>query len=319
MHITIFGIGRSGTKAVQIYISYALAARNQKVWIHYEPYFWLDRKTEKICYEGYYHHFNSPHFIPAESKLSPAHRRYLLNLKKHRVDMVTKFIRGNGRIRAINSVLKPDLSIVIVRDIYEVLISIMKIEWDFWSVGMDYVQNWTKLIDEIRNINLVDNLDWYLDRIRDRIDKNAFYWYVMNKYALLHSDKSVIYLTYKNLKNIEALTRMLINPDFNESIGDPKFSGDNMHLDYPLKSPDSSFSLTNAVNGFFHKMNLTPKLKMNLPTQDVGSLAEINKEFRIIEKKARGSTKLDIEKKEIYEMFNSEINALLAEKEWKPE
>ena len=150
MHISIYGVGRSGTKAIQLYLSYLLAKKHGEVWINYEPYFWLDRKTTTLNYEGFYHHSTSPHLLSDSGKLSPGHLRFLKKLTKPNKTIVTKFIRGNGRINAINEVLKPDYNFIIVRDLYQVLISVLKTNWDFLSVGFEYRMSWDKFINEVK-------------------------------------------------------------------------------------------------------------------------------------------------------------------------
>ena len=52
-HILIYGVGRSGTKAIQLYLSYLIALQEEKMWINYEPYFWLTRKTKAVNFEGF--------------------------------------------------------------------------------------------------------------------------------------------------------------------------------------------------------------------------------------------------------------------------
>ena len=52
MHISIYGVGRSGTKAIQLYLSYLLAQKHGQVWINFEPYFG-SIKTNFVNYEGF--------------------------------------------------------------------------------------------------------------------------------------------------------------------------------------------------------------------------------------------------------------------------
>ena len=48
MKVNIYGVGRSGTKAVQLYIAYLLARKFVKVWVNYEPSHWKDRKANSL-------------------------------------------------------------------------------------------------------------------------------------------------------------------------------------------------------------------------------------------------------------------------------
>src|SRR6185503_8811963 len=117
----------------------------------------------------FYHNSHSPHFATSSSEFSRGTIRFLKKLSDHPGSIVTKFIRGNGRARAIAEILRPDHSIIIIRDLYEVLLSVMKTEWDFWSVGWDYQVNWDDFVKEVSQKNIIDNLDWCLERINDRI------------------------------------------------------------------------------------------------------------------------------------------------------
>jgi hypothetical protein len=166
MNILIFGVGRSGTKAVQLYLSYLLSQKNGSAWINYEPYFWLNRKTVSINYEGLYHHSSSPHIATDPSQLSRRHRNFLQQLSNHKEDVITKFIRGNGRTRAIIPLIQPDHTFVIVRDLYQVLKSVLRTNWDFLSVGFEYKLNWENFMNEVRRSGLVERYDWCDSQIR---------------------------------------------------------------------------------------------------------------------------------------------------------
>ena len=53
MNIVVYGVGRSGTKAIQLYLAYMAAIRSGKVHINYEPYLWCmcsdENKKNEDC------------------------------------------------------------------------------------------------------------------------------------------------------------------------------------------------------------------------------------------------------------------------------
>ncbi|MBP6335552.1 MAG: hypothetical protein KA444_08785, partial [Bacteroidia bacterium] len=253
MHITIFGVGRSGTKAVQLYLSYLMAQREKEVWINYEPYFWMDRFTKQINFEGYYQHSHSPHIIRSQQDLTKGHLNFLKKLSVPGKNATTKFIRGNGRMNAINQVIQPDHSIVIIRDLYQVLVSVLKTEWDFWSVGFQFTQSWESFVAEIRKSKIIDNFDWCLDQISDRLDQNAFYWYAMNKAVLQSRWADAYYINYANINRVEEIARILIDPNVKENINDMLFTGDYIHENFPLQSVSRSTTLSDKFNNLLYQ------------------------------------------------------------------
>jgi len=307
MHIVIYGVGRSGTKAVQLYLSYLIAQMEEKVWINYEPYFWLDRKTKAVNFEGFYHHSHAPHFAESANEFGKSHIRFLKKLSDHSESVVTKFIRGNGRVKAINEVFQPDQTIIIIRDLYEVLLSVMKTEWDFWSVGWDYQVSWEEFIDEVKRKNIVDNLDWCMNQIEDRLDQNAFYWYTMNLTALRSEVQNIHWIAYKQIGEIEDLAKYIFKVEvLPEPFRSKKFSGENLHVDYPLESIESTGFRSHLLNQVLYKSQLFKKYGWFIPPQNTGSLATINKDYYLVEEKNIG-TSVVIQKKDLYEFFNEDI------------
>jgi len=318
MNLTIFGVGRSGTKAVQLYMSYLLAQKEGNVWINYEPYFWINRFTQSINYEGYYHHTHSPHLCSSPKEFSKEHQQFIKWLAQHDMSTVTKFIRGNGRIDAINQLIQPDHSIVIIRDIYQVLTSVIKTEWDFWSVGFEFSQNWDNFVAEVRKRKLLDNLDWCIDQITDRMDKNAFYWYVMNKAVLYAGSSNTYFIHYKNIRFTEDIAREIIDPEIRLSIKDDIFTGDNIHENYPLKSENISYGVNQVINAVFYKSKLMNNYGLYLSNRKYGNSSYINHDYKKVQSRSTDQTSVRIEKKELYEFFNEDIGNLLRKIEWKP-
>lgn len=312
MHTLIFGVGRSGTKAVQLYLSYLFAEKNGSTWINYEPYFWLNRKTSIINYEGLYHHASSPNIATSPDQFSRRHRNFLQDLSKHPTDIVTKFIRGNGRIGAIRPLLDADLTIVIIRDLYQVLTSVLRTNWDFMSVGFEYKMNWDSFLHETAKSGLIDDMDWFTDRINDRLDRNAFYWYVMNLSSIEHSAEDIVFIDYNEIEKTESIAKVLFKRDDLPPISSPIFNGDYIHTDYPLISESQRYSTRELINGILYRTQLTDKYGVYITTKSVGEKVIINRDFQVIESPEPKATKLSIEKKEIYEFMNSDIAQKLA-------
>ena len=286
MHILIYGVGRSGTKAIQLYLSYLLALKEGKVWINYEPNFWLSRKTKAVNFEGFYYHTHEPHFAGNTAEFSRGNIRFLKKLCNHEGSIVTKFIRGNGRIGAINEILKPDHCIIIIRDLYQVLLSVMKTEWDFWSVGWEYQVSWENFIEEIRKKEVVENIDTFLDQIEDRIDQNAFYWYVMNLAALKANPPGAAWIDYGNIGEVENIARNIFGvKELPEPFRMKKFSGENLHKNYPLMSDERINFYTHVMNQVLYKTQLFKRYGLYIPPKVTGSMAKINKDYYLTEEK----------------------------------
>jgi hypothetical protein len=307
MHIVIYGVGRSGTKAIQLYLAYLLARKENEVWINYEPHLWHNRKTRHINYEGFYHHTNTPHLLDSTNKLSIEHQNFLKKLASHKCSIVSKFIRSNGRIDAITEVLKPDFNFIVIRDLYEVLPSVLKTEWDFWSVGLDYVISWENFIKEIGSSGIVKNFDWCMSRITDRIDRNAFYWYVMNLAALSAKTPNTFLIDYRNIGIVETISRNYIweGADYS-SIRSEKFSGDNLHQDYPLMSSEKLHYQKDFLNLILYKTQLFSKRGWLIKVPEIGSLVKPSHALHSPTKKLKETT-LIVERKELFDFFNDDI------------
>lgn len=227
LRINIFGVGRSGTKAIQLYLSYLLAKKEKEVWVNYEPYYWKDRKALNLNYEGIYYHINSPLFIESKSELSVGHRRYLKKLVSHDKSIITKFIRANGRLKAINKIMEPDFTIVVIRDLYQSLESLSKLNWDY--VGRNLLYNeWERLVTDVKKINNLD-MEYYLKYISSDSDKNAFYWYVMNLVALNYKGDNIFYVDYENLSLLKQFVLKTKLVRHNSDLHINKFEGMNIH------------------------------------------------------------------------------------------
>ena len=307
MHILIYGVGRSGTKAIQLYLSYLMALKEGNVWINYEPYFWLTRKTKAVNFEGFYHHTHGAHFAQRADEFSKSNIQFWKRLGEHKESIVTKTIRGNGRIGAINEILQPDHCLIIVRDLYEVLLSVMRMEWDFWSVGWEYQVSWEDFVDEVRKKDIVENPDWILNQIEDRIDMNAFYWYAMNLAALRANPANAEWIDYRNINVVEDIAKQILGEgEVSESFRSKKFSGENLHRNYPLEGAEKINFYTHVLNQVLYKTQLFKRYSMYLAPKVTGSKAFVNTDYYLTEEKGK-SAKIIIEKRDLFEFFNEDI------------
>ena len=234
MKINIFGVGRSGTKAVQVYLTYLLARHTgDPVHVNYEPYFWQSRNGP-ISYEGLIYHYRDPLFALSPEVFSESHRAYLTSLSRHQ-SVVTKFIRGNGRIAAIDRLTAPDHTIVIVRDLYSVLESLLDLDWNLYSefspfFGMSYRSVFPGICAQLETLDVANELR-PLSQSGSRIAKNALYWYVMNRAALNVAPRENLYfLDYAHLQELENLaSRRLGLPGQGISPENKMFRGTHIH------------------------------------------------------------------------------------------
>jgi len=203
--INIFGLGRSGTKALQLYIAYIFAKNEGRIHLNYEPYNFLT-KAGPLNYAGLYYNYNSKLFVKDVSEFNLGHRNFIKSLiPKTNSSIITKFVHANGRIRGINKIMKPDLTIIIIRDLFETLSSLARMKWDYLTFGYfllrnTYINIWDKFIMEVKDLNLVEDLNEILKQLNDVYHMNAFYWYCMNLSALNYRHDNTIFIDYKDLK-----------------------------------------------------------------------------------------------------------------------
>ncbi|TAK13063.1 MAG: hypothetical protein EPO32_06820 [Anaerolineae bacterium] len=215
--INLYGVGRSGTKAVQTWLAYLLARRHGAVWVNYEPLRYKHRKLAPSHY-GWRVHRNTPQLLDTAAAPTGEFAAFCHMLAEHPVN-VTKFIRGNGRINAIDAVMKPDLSILIVRDLYEVLESVLRLNW---SLVADDVE-WQRLCAVGRG--RVAALDAVLKPGQEnKILVNAAHWALHNLHALEHLETTYA-IPYKRLDLVEALAKQKGLDTFGTRLSGHAFSG----------------------------------------------------------------------------------------------
>ena len=176
MKINIYGTGRSGTKVLQLYIAYLIALKEGKIWINFEPYYWLNRKVNRFSYKGIYWNYREPLLL---SNLSEGHKKFIRSLLPNGTSAVTKFIRANGRIDGIEAISKPDFSYLVVRNLKGVLASLQRLGWSLYTD--EKIPMKPKIWDKVRMEFDLDNFDKQLNNR----EKTSYFWYLMNKAALM--------------------------------------------------------------------------------------------------------------------------------------
>lgn len=313
MKINIFGVARSGTKAVQLYLTYVLAQKAGKAWLNYEPYLWQSRKG-KIGFSGAYHHLNDHHILTEDKKLLRGHTLFLESLVKGKDNVVTKFIRGNGRLRQINEVIKPDFSVFIIRPIYDVLSSIITKEYSSYSIGYfpaplfryDY---YIRLLDEAVSNGLIEEDLERIARcsIHNRILKDAFTWYLMNKAGLRNIAEQKIYLLeYSDIIQIETIARHEIGLDVKF---DKRFKGYFIHSDSLLteKTPPPPYPFKYRANELMFRNGIRPVFPV-----EYGEEVYINPDFLPDTQRSRETEKVAlIKESDLLNALQDEISELI--------
>ncbi|MCQ6274871.1 hypothetical protein JMM81_07820 [Bacillus sp. V3B] len=200
----------------------------------------MNRKLTGIYQNGIHSHINSD-LINTDGVLTEDHSNFLSSLLPANISTVTKFIRANGRIKAINKIMKPDYTVVIIRNLYDVLNSLSKFKWDLLGKGLPYPNDWDRLIIEVQEKNIIseNDLKQYLQNIKNSMDKNALYWYVMNLSALASYEEVDFFLDYSNICQIEKVAKHLHLFDQNiKPITDEMFEGKKICEDSLLVEAD---------------------------------------------------------------------------------
>jgi hypothetical protein len=322
MNVSIFGVGRSGTKAVQLYVSYCLAKHYGKIRLNYEPYHHLTRKGI-LNFRGITNDLRSKKIMAAHDVLDSAHANFIKSLYSKDTPTVTKFIRGNGRINQINEILNPDLTIVIVRDVYQVLASVLQMNWNFYAFGnpgikLTYHNFINKLVEEAKEESLVEDdlLSSEPFMKANRILDNALYWYIMNKAALRNIVGPVILLKYEDISLLPGKLHRFNADVFpaDVSMSNTKFIGSNIHNDTTLvsdKKRSSATKLLSVVNelGFSATSKLSIGSVYSIPLR-IGDNVIINSNVKksvVLEKKVYGRKNIIVEKNTLLDAMNSEV------------
>ncbi|PNW52019.1 UNVERIFIED_CONTAM: hypothetical protein BEN50_10650 [Euhalothece sp. KZN 001] len=311
MKINIFGVGRSGTKAVQLYITYLLAQKYNYVWLNYEPFRYQTRKLGAGFRRGMQLHQNIPLFLENntnEFNREQEFKRFCDDLIASHEVVVSKFIRGNGRISLINEYTKPDLSFLIVRDLYSILRSSAKANWCVINK-----REWESFLREVNQI-YPKFKPIPISYFSDKLYLVAIYWYVMIKYALENA-KKIIVINYDELNRIQDYCCENIDT-IDIDIRSSLFQGKRIHDDYLIQ--DCTFKKTNKSKQILSgvKNKIQRKIFKDFSYEKIGNLVMLNPnctqtdESSGINEKLH-QTKIEVPSQPLFEDLSAEINELL--------
>lgn len=227
MRVNIFGVGRSGTKSLQLFISYALLQKNNEIKINYEPYFWATRLLGVKSFDGIRHHLTTKHFTRKVEDFSNEHQAYLKSMVQAPV-VVSKFIRANGRIEPISKITESDYDILIMRDLNDVINSLQKQAFDFTSIGSKIKINYLKqFLKDAKQSGL---------KIDDRKSPDVIAWDLYNQSA--QKVNNLIIIKYENLNDPDYLSDKLAFLDIDKSFCEKyrEFRGNQIHDQTLLKN-----------------------------------------------------------------------------------
>lgn len=205
--INIFGVGRSATKSCLIQSIYAANRLGRSCWVNYEPYYWQNARAARASYYSLKAHETTP-LICLQNERYRAHDVLLRNISDSDEDVtINKFIRGLGRVPRIKAVTSPDLNILVIRGLYDQMSSIFAARWDLVGQGLEHTSDRDRFIEEAAGIkaNKIPDIEFLVSRLKNRLDVNCLYWYVMNWLAIDELDQSdtlCVYEKYSPLKNV---------------------------------------------------------------------------------------------------------------------
>lgn len=279
MKINIFGVGRSGTTALELYFAYWLAQKYGRVRVNNEPYSWMTRKGP-MSYEGQYIFINELRETILNQNISSNHRHFIERMNVGNPAIVSKFVRGSMFADTINTVMKPDLTVIVIRDLIDVMNSLKAREWDFLTlsnrdVEKELVSN--ELIQVLKSWDAQGKFPFSMnsDMLQDDLMLNGLLWYVTNSELLDKIDgSSAIFLNFRDIELIsQSIVENTLKVDTKgKGIRNELFFDKNLQKNYPLK--DSRLShITNKIlakvnerkfNAFLNK-GIEPKfMKMEI-------------------------------------------------------
>jgi len=227
LKINIFGVGRSGTKSLQLFIAYGLLQKYATIQLNYEPYFWATRLLGVKSFEGIGHHLNTKHFTDKTSDFSNKHQQYLRKMSAADV-VVNKFIRANGRTKPITEITGANYNLFLVRDQEGVLNSVDKQSFDFTSIGSRFKINYKEnFLKDAKDVGLT---------LRKNDSDNQMVWRAYNEYA--RRDDNLIEIAYERLNDPNYLSQKLSFLELDKNLFEQyaNLRGNQIHNESVLKN-----------------------------------------------------------------------------------
>jgi len=293
MTINIFGVGRSGTTGLQLYLSYLLAKKEGKVRINSEPYIWQTRKGPKSYY-GQKIFLESGHILEETATISKKHQAYLDMLSDYDVSTVNKFIRGNGMIKQINQTMKPDLTILVYRDVREVLRSLDKYNWRYTDIHNRFLsKEQSTYWNDFKQNNYVQKVIQKFGLDLSEIEQNkelrtVLYWYVNNIKALEYNEKDTYHIEFSKIEMIEEIVKEYYDGEI-YPIKNALFFGDNLNKEMPLEDFENENILTRRVKTRIDEFSFFLERTYNIPAyyleKRCGSVVKVAEEAVLLQQK----------------------------------
>lgn len=272
------------TKAAVIHVVSALEAAEpaRPVWVNYEPYYWADRRARQVNPRGIAVHERTPLFLKSRQSI-PVHDRFLRSLlaAPPGAHIVTKFIRGLGRMPRINAVMDPNLTIIVVRNLYSTLASVFSAYWDLLGQGLKHRSDRERFLIETQGLELPAFVGDLVgpDSKPNRIDLNAVYWYAMNYSALQQLAGPYIVVTEDGISTLWSrvaaalgLGPVQVRAELVSKAGhllhdESHFNG---HRELPRWGAYAAFTMAKSI---------VPSMNIYVPWQRTGSLVSTQSDF----------------------------------------
>jgi len=180
--VLVIGVGRSGTKIVQMLVAYIIADQWGNMNFNYEPLLFENYQLKKINSYGISVHKSLPLLLTIPYKMSLNQRRFFSqfgNIKG--VNSVTKFIRTAGRLPFIQNFYRNADIIFVYRHPVGVVNSILNLGFSLLGPP-HYESDFPRLIEEAKSQRIISQ--WQIDMVKSyKWGKEAINWYVLNKKA----------------------------------------------------------------------------------------------------------------------------------------
>lgn len=223
MKVCILGNARSGTTALYTLMQEIMSENHPDMRYAYEPFLWdrtvfndiFHNVTEKFSYwdstsvEGMYQHQKLPLFV--EESYVIKNNDYLeevLETDNPDQNVLSKFIRANGRIRLLNR-LCPEMKFIFT--IRNPLDSVNSVLTKFSYYGGEFHRDdYPRFIN---GINTIYNLNYSADQVKTQIERELLYWYYMNRFALetlsgIGADSIIVCHETFNSKAVDTVQRI---------------------------------------------------------------------------------------------------------------
>lgn len=183
--VCIHGVGRSGTKIVQLAACLGFAREYGRCDVVYEPFHWADRRCTVVSEPGVREHQRLPLFL-SRGEEATGESRFLGAVLAARggVPIVAKFIRGLGRIGLIDRLVPPHRTIVVIRPLSGVLQSLRRCPFDLLGRGQAYPSDAARLRAEIVASPAFPASRAFVGRCESDEETNALWWLSMNEAAI---------------------------------------------------------------------------------------------------------------------------------------